>query len=326
MIVPEYWAEARLQTRTDKRQVTVRRFGWSDVSQEEAQKSAETRTREAMDRLLAGEKLPRREFKVPYNGAEGVPIREEILARHGDTVITRNSYGARCLNTPDVAFLDVDFNESAERWLTFKVMVLVAFGASLAVWQAGASAGSVVVGAILGIFIAALIAGRVASVFRAVAGGPEAMSRRRIDRFLRLHRNWTVRIYRTPAGLRLLVMHRTFTPDDPEFAQAVKSLRVDRVYAQMCFRQKCFRARLDPKPWRIGLSQLSRPWRGAWPLTPERAPLRQKWLVSYDRAAAAYAACTFLTSVGSGTVDPKAESVMRLHDTLSRAHSGLEIA
>lgn len=47
---------------------------------------------------------------MAYNGAQGVPIREEVLERHGDTVITRNGYGAKCLNTPDVLFADVDFD------------------------------------------------------------------------------------------------------------------------------------------------------------------------------------------------------------------------
>ena len=31
MIVPQYWAEARTRHRDRNRQVTVRRFGWSDV-------------------------------------------------------------------------------------------------------------------------------------------------------------------------------------------------------------------------------------------------------------------------------------------------------
>ncbi|MEQ1893799.1 MAG: hypothetical protein ABL998_14750, partial [Planctomycetota bacterium] len=34
--------------------------------------------------------------------AEGVPIREEIVSEHDAAVITRNGYGARCLNTPNV--------------------------------------------------------------------------------------------------------------------------------------------------------------------------------------------------------------------------------
>src|SRR6185436_19883341 len=100
MIVPRYWAEGRLQHREGKRQITISRFDWSDESEAAAQTLADERARLAMQRAIAGETLVRREPKIPYNGAEGLPIREEILSRHGDVVITRNSYGARCLNTP----------------------------------------------------------------------------------------------------------------------------------------------------------------------------------------------------------------------------------
>ena len=109
MIVPEFWAEGRVQHREPGKQVTVRRFGWSDQSISEAQNMADARARESLQRILTGAPAQRREPKVPYNGAEGVPIREEIVSRHGDEVITRNSYGARCLNTPKVLFVDVDF-------------------------------------------------------------------------------------------------------------------------------------------------------------------------------------------------------------------------
>ena len=104
MIVPAYWAEARVQQRAGDRQVTVRRFGWSDAGQDDAQAMADARAAEAMRRIVAGEPLPKREPKMPYNGAAGVPIREEITGRHGSVVVTRNSYGARCLNVPDVLF------------------------------------------------------------------------------------------------------------------------------------------------------------------------------------------------------------------------------
>ncbi|HNB89667.1 MAG TPA: hypothetical protein PLP91_04700, partial [Plasticicumulans sp.] len=107
MIVPAYWAEARRQQRKEGRQITVRRYGWSDASQADAQQHAETRAGEALQRLLAGERLDRREPKQPYNGADGLPIREEIVERHGTAVVTRNSYGARCLNVPDVLFADI---------------------------------------------------------------------------------------------------------------------------------------------------------------------------------------------------------------------------
>ena len=109
MIVPQYWAEARRQVRRDGKQVTVRRFGWSDTGEHDAQTMADARAEEALQQILTGAKLTRRERRAAYNGAQGVPIREEVVARHGDVVITRNAYGARCLNTPDVMFADVDF-------------------------------------------------------------------------------------------------------------------------------------------------------------------------------------------------------------------------
>ncbi|EMI20719.1 transmembrane protein [Rhodopirellula maiorica SM1] len=79
MIVPEFWAESRIQKRDSNRQVTVRRFGWSDISPEEAQRHADDRVRDAFNRIDRGEKLPRREKKVRYNGADGLPIREEVI-------------------------------------------------------------------------------------------------------------------------------------------------------------------------------------------------------------------------------------------------------
>jgi hypothetical protein len=58
MIVPQFWAESRLQHREKGRQLTLRRFGWSDESQEAAQTHADERVKAAMERALRGEKLP----------------------------------------------------------------------------------------------------------------------------------------------------------------------------------------------------------------------------------------------------------------------------
>ena len=53
--------------------------------------------------------MVRREARVAYNGSNGVPIREEVFAKHDDIIITRNLYGSLCLNTPNVLFADIDF-------------------------------------------------------------------------------------------------------------------------------------------------------------------------------------------------------------------------
>ncbi|HEY1066209.1 MAG TPA: hypothetical protein VGE52_08875, partial [Pirellulales bacterium] len=125
MIVPQYWAESRVQRRENRRQVTVRRFGWSDESQEAAQRHADQRAQEALNRIWHGEKLARRERKLAYNGAQGVPIREEILNRYGDAIVTRNAYGARCLNTPNVLFVDVDDASQPSATLTCALILLM---------------------------------------------------------------------------------------------------------------------------------------------------------------------------------------------------------
>ena len=107
MIVPDYWAEAKRRHRTRERQTTVLRYGWSVSSLAEAQQMADQRADDALARILAGERLDRRELKVAYNGADGMPIREEVLERFGRHVVTRNAYGAHCLNTPVGLFADI---------------------------------------------------------------------------------------------------------------------------------------------------------------------------------------------------------------------------
>ena len=130
MIVPQYWAESRVQVRREGRQVTVRRFGWSDISPQDAQAQADTRAQEALERILSGENLRRREPKLAYNGAEGVPIREEIVSRQGETVITRNVYGALCLNTPNVLFADIDLQYDPSCRLTLFTFLAMVCGAA----------------------------------------------------------------------------------------------------------------------------------------------------------------------------------------------------
>jgi hypothetical protein len=118
MIVPDHWAEARKQHRASGKQITVRRYGWSATSEADALANAEARVDEALRRIVAGEKLDKREPKVPYNGAAGVPIREEVLARHGEQVITRNAYGAHCLNSPNAQPSPLSWLSSA--WLSWR--------------------------------------------------------------------------------------------------------------------------------------------------------------------------------------------------------------
>ena len=85
------------------------------------------------------------------------------------------------------------------------------------------------------------------------AGGLEQMARRRIAEFLKAHPEWHLRLYRTPAGLRVLAVHELFEPTSTAVQEFFQTLGVDPIFARMCLRQQCFRARVSPKPWRIGI-------------------------------------------------------------------------
>jgi hypothetical protein len=321
MIIPDHWAEARQQHRAAGRQITVRRFGWSAVSADDAGAMAARRADEALRLLIGGQQLLRREPKVPYNGAAGVPIREEVLARHGDAVITRNAYGAQCLNSPNALFADVDFDTP----LPFKPIAAVFAVLALLSAAIGASHRSWVVGLAL-LFASLALAGPFARLLRRVGaaaqGGAQAGIFRRLKAFLSTRPDWNVRVYKTPAGLRLLATHRPFHPSDPEVESFFRAVMADPVYVRMCLNQQCFRARLTAKPWRIGIAAHMRPRPGVWPVAPEQMGKRNAWIVAYEARAQQFAACRYLASIGSGAVHQQLQPVIDLHDSACRANAG----
>jgi len=318
MIVPNYWAEARAQSRGGGKQVTVRRFGWSETSEVEAQAMAEARAAEALKAIVAGGKARRREPKVPYNGADGVPIREEVVARHGDSVITRNGYGARCLNSPDVVFADVDFRKSGGLGLKLGVFGGLLVLAVLAGFLFASRPTGIAL-AVAAAVVSAPLGDMIHRARLAATGGSEGWVRKRLAEFLGKHPDWAVRLYRTPAGLRLLATHAPMDPHDPVVRAFFEAVGVDPLYARMCLNQRCFRARLTAKPWRIGIGSHLKPRPGVWPVRPEHRGQRDAWITAYEDKARGHAACAFLDVLGSGGTHPKAAEVVELHDAECRA-------
>ncbi len=326
MIIPQFWAEARLQTKQAGRQVTVRRWGWSESSQEDAQALAERRANEAMEKILAGADLRRREAKDTYGTAEGVPIREEVVSRHDHAIVTRNSYGSLCLNTPDVLFADVDAPwRGALRTHPMGCVCLVGVGIAAGVWLK-----SFLIGAGTAIALMWLWTTIVALVNRSRrAAGEEAAKRENLETvhaFAAANPGWHLRVYETPAGYRLLAMHDVFDPQGEAVKQAFAAVDADPRFARLCALQDCFRARVSPKPWRADYKPKESLPKSKWPFPPEHLPRRQRWVVGYDSVAAKFASCRFVESLGSDAVHPHAESVRELHDRLCQADSGLPLA
>lgn len=328
MIVPEYWAEARIQRKLPDRQITVRRFGWSDESQQAAQDHANRRAEDALQRILRGENLSRRERKVRYNGANGHPIREQILERYEDCVVTRNSYGARCLNTPDVFIADIDFPGTFVAGCPGMMLALIL----------GITAGNAVFSATASLILAAFILPLVVAgvlyllyllnvIYEELRGGKVKIAVQRVERFVDNHPKWHLKRYRTPNGLRLIALHKLFDPRSEEVSAAFRELGVDPTYVLMCQKQNCFRARLTAKPWRIGIEERLRPAGGVWPIHPERLEEYNLWIDAYDIAARSYSACRYERAYGDiRNVNSKAELICRYHDECCKALAGIEIA
>lgn len=335
MFIPRYWSEASHCERTpDRRQVTVRRFGWSSTNQESADVHARQRVEEALAVLREGgpealRGFTRRERKVAYAGSDGLPIREEIVREweDADVVVTRNSYGALCLNTTRAMFVDVDRPEP-------HVGGFCCLGALLGAILGGVG-GPLLLETdwILSAFVGMIAIALVASILARVRERCDLRARRPVQWAIERSRawcasrpDWCVVAYETPAGARLLPVHAAFDASDESAFEFMSFVKADPLYQRMCRLQKCFRARVSPKPWRAGVQEHFRAG-GTWPVQdPKKLAARAEWVRRYDQVASDHASCRLVETVGRGLPDPGVEQIRRIHDELCRAESGLELA
>lgn len=339
MHIPPYWAQARLRHETGQRHgATVQRWGWSDNSQQDAEAHARQRAREALDAVLAAPTarhldagFERMERRGEYGLDGATPIREEVLERRGDTVLTRNSYGAHCLNTEQVAIADMDFPEPgrAPRFPLVSCLLLAAALAWLATQPQGINAvmlAGIAVTALIGLFcLSRLRKWQQARMAQAAAAPPQQAALERVRHLASQHPDWGLRLYQTPKGLRVIVTHAAFDHQAPEVQALFDALDVDPLYAMLCNKQKCFRARVTGKPWRMGLSGLSTQDR-RWPLAPQRLASRSTWCRAYDQKAAQFAACHFLEQLGQGATCPQVQAFVQWHDQACNAQTTLPLA
>lgn len=328
--IPEFWAEARLVATVQGKRRPVRRFGWSNDSQQAAQDHADQRALAAIAELQAGRRVKAREPKLKY-GDEVLPIREEVLARNGDDVVTRNVYGARCLNEPDVLFADLDHSgrlPTAIENLFSNVCVVLSLGpifaAPVLFWFGHFG---LAIGIALSAWLTAILLQLLRTRLRSNPANKAAEVERthqRVLAFVAATPRVRVAVYATPNGTRLLLLHRTFDPTSAEVAAIFTQLRSDPAYARLCKLQGCFRARVSAKPWRIGLARMAP--HCIWPVPLEQLGEREDWVAEYEHKALGYAACHFVQELGDGPSDPRCRAVQKMHDELCRARSGLPIA
>ncbi|MFL5385441.1 MAG: hypothetical protein ACJ8GN_23210 [Longimicrobiaceae bacterium] len=325
MLIPRYWSRAESHATTpDGRPVRFHVWRGSRSSAAEAQAAADQAVARIAERIRQGAGFPER-----YAYADR-PLREEVVRElpgsggpeTPDAAITRNSYGALVLNAARAFFIDVDVEDAGPRP------------------QQQASPAPAPAQSLWGLVDSLPLPGGLRSIvdsFRppapsgggpaapppAAMGDPTSAALDRLRRWVMARPEWRVRVYRTYAGLRYLVTHAPFSPTDGEVQAAMQALGTDPQYIRLCQVQKSFRARLTPKPWRIGVP--NPPARFPYEDAGEERAMRE-WAVRYDAASAGRSTCRFMEEIGSGTEHPDVAAIRALHDEQTKATSGLPLA
>ncbi|GAB5497371.1 MAG: hypothetical protein Phyf2KO_24510 [Phycisphaerales bacterium] len=146
--------------------------------------------------------------------------------------------------------------------------------------------------------------------------------------YLELIRDWvnssrshSVRIYRTAAGLRYIITTPGFDPESAETARLMEQLNADPMYARLCKHQSSFRARLAPKPWRIGCAGID-----VNAVNDRKSPTGSGKLDQYREAAKRYAVCELIEEIGTPPRDALIQELVREHDEMCSVGSGLPLA
>lgn len=291
MRIARFWAKAEVTVGTDERGMPWVETCWRGSASSLAE--AKRLAAEAAERMRR--RIERREpFPQGYGYGEGFrreELLEEFTSRAGEieAAITRNGYGAEILNTARVCFIDVDLPPP-----------------SLAAWLSR---------------LFGSLRGRRPSKPNDDPAIEKPLDR--LDRWLAMHPDWGVRVYRTHSGLRYLVTHALLDPGGREIEAAMNYLGADVHYVKLCRAQQSFRARLTPKPWRCDV-----------PIPPVRFPYDDPqaerdmydWVRQYGEAASRYAVCRLLGERGSDRVVPAAKRVIEVHDKRVRAEEPLPLA
>lgn len=223
------------------------------------------------------------------------PTREQILQEMTDTkgvsaVVSRNSYGCQVLNTARVMFVDIDLPEPP-RSLSLGISIRI-FG-----WPKPKPPPDM--------------------------SGPRNAALARVEEWTRDNYQWGWRVYQTRSGLRLMATQGTVEADSKTTDDIFEALGADPLYRKLCKTQKCFRARLTPKPWRC--DSVNPPNRWPW-LTPKAEQKFQKWLAGYESECEEWATCKLLRQIGNAAVHPDVQPIIKLHDEATRVGSNLELA
>ena len=143
-----------------------------------------------------------------------------------------------------------------------------------------------------------------------------------LNKFMETRPDAGARIYRTKAGLRYLFTHAPLAVSD-ETLGWLKELNSDRLYTKLCKEQDCFRARLSPKPFRLGIKE--RPVR--FPReTPETRSAFDSWRSDYESRSNGFAVCKFVGIAGRDAIHSALSALVKDHDRATFSDSDMPLA
>lgn len=288
--LPRFWAhENRTVAGVDEagrpREFALSQWGGSLRSLEDAAAVARRRL-EDLARHVAGGPLPS-DWYYPARVVRE-EVLEDVVGPDGALLgqITRNRYGAQVLNTDAVLIADIDLPAPARRRRGLRGL----FGAARET---------------------------------PAADPAEQTAREGIAAFAAHHPGWGVHTHRTAGGFRVLVTGTGAAPTDAEAERILAELASDPLFVRLCAAQGTYRARLTPKPWRIGVRGPASGLR--WPVDGERESRYRAWVEDYSRRSVPWAVCR---REGWNGVAPSAaeQRVLELHDRMTGADSGAALA
>ena len=140
----------------------------------------------------------------------------------------------------------------------------------------------------------------------------------RLEQVTRDRPELAFRVYGTPAGSRYFCTSHSFDPTAPETTALLEGLGSDPKYVLLCRIQRCFRARLTPKPWRAGQQPIA--------VSPTEGISRGD-LDRFLGTMSGYAAARFLRVVGAASEPlPEIAPLVEQHDRWCQASSDRPLA
>lgn len=338
MEVPQHWVKVEGWSEhlgAAGGQVAV--WGWSTESDAAAEQVGRERLADLLDRIRVEGRLPATRGYYPRTPLRE-PVLEEVLADDGRRLglVTRNRMGCEVLCTDALLVADVDVPEldasARDRPGASAVAGMGGFLRRLLLGRpdptpqaqgSGEDAAGLDLrpspsppspGSGHGMFSAQL-----GSATAGTAGGgdpsvAEVLACEPVWEFARNHPGLGVRIYRTRAGLRVVVTGAQAPPLSDRARDLLTELRSDPLYVELCATHDSYRARLTPKPFRLGVPALPVSWPCA-DAAAERAWLR--WVDAYDEASRGWSTCRLISASGP-VPDADEQRLVELHDERSR--------